>query len=174
MLFGTHVGPVKSRASTAYLRPETAQGVYAQFQSLVNTARKRLPFGVGQMGRSFRQEIGTSNFIFRTREFEQMELQFFTSPEESEGWQNHWVETSYEWLRSCGIRKENMRLAPHDASSLAHYALGTTDIEYRFPFGWGEVAGVSNRGDYDLRQHAAASGVDLRYSDDSKGKVEVC
>ncbi len=167
VMFKTFMGPVEEDASVVYLRPETAQGIFVNFQNVVNTARKRLPFGIAQMGKAFRNEITTGNFIFRSREFEQMEVEFFVKPGTDGEWFRYWVEERLNWYVNLGIRKENLRLRPHGQEELAHYASMCSDIEYLFPMGWAELEGIANRGDYDLRQHTAVSGKSLEYYDDA-------
>ena len=167
VMFKTFMGPVEEDASVVYLRPETAQGIFVNFQNVVNTARKRLPFGIAQMGKSFRNEITTGNFIFRSREFEQMEIEFFVKPGTDGEWFRYWVEERLKWYVDLGIRKENLRLRPHGQEELAHYASMCSDVEYLFPMGWAELEGIANRGDYDLRQHTAISGKSLEYYDDA-------
>ena len=167
VMFKTFMGPVEEDASVVYLRPETAQGIFVNFQNVVNTARKRLPFGIAQMGKSFRNEITTGNFIFRSREFEQMEIEFFVKPGTDGEWFRYWVEERLNWYVDLGIRKENLRLRPHGQEELAHYAGMCSDVEYLFPMGWAELEGIANRGDYDLRQHTESSGKSLEYYDDA-------
>ena len=167
VMFKTFMGPVEEDASVVYLRPETAQGIFVNFQNVVNTARKRLPFGIAQMGKSFRNEITTGNFIFRSREFEQMEIEFFVKPGTDGEWFRYWVEERLNWYVDLGIRKENLRLRPHGQEELAHYASMCSDVEYLFPMGWAELEGIANRGDYDLRQHTESSGKSLEYYDDA-------
>ncbi len=172
LMFKTFVGPVDDLASVLWLRPETAQGIFVNFNNIRQVARLKLPFGVAQIGKVFRNEITTGNFIFRTREFEQMELEFFVKPVEAEKWYNYWQEKRIAWYLSLGIKKENLRLRDHKKSELAHYAQACSDIEYRFPFGWSEVEGIANRTDFDLKQHAKISGQDLSYFDDeTKEKI---
>ena len=167
VMFKTFMGPVEEDASVVYLRPETAQGIFVNFQNVVNTARKRLPFGIAQMGKSFRNEITTGNFIFRSREFEQMEIEFFVKPGTDGEWFRYWVEERLNWYVDLGIRKENLRLRSHGQEELAHYAGMCSDVEYLFPMGWAELEGIANRGDYDLRQHTESSGKSLEYYDDA-------
>jgi glycyl-tRNA synthetase len=168
LMFKTYIGPVEDSASTVYLRPETAQGIFVNFANIVDTQRVKLPFGVAQTGKSFRNEITPGNFIFRTREFEQMEMEFFVRPDETEEqrWFDYWVEERLNWFVKFGIRRENLRLRPHDLEELSHYSRGTTDIEYRYPFGWGELEGIARRGSYDLDRHSEMSGRDLSYYDE--------
>ncbi|MFC1925379.1 glycine--tRNA ligase [Chloroflexota bacterium] len=165
LMFKTFMGPVEDEASVVYLRPETAQGIFVNFQNVLNTSRKKLPFGIAQTGKAFRNEITTGNFIFRSREFEQMEIEFFVKPETDNEWFNYWREERFNWYLKLGIRKENLRFREHAKDDLAHYALGCYDIEYLFPMGWGELEGIANRGSFDLRQHAQSSGKDLSYFD---------
>jgi len=168
LMFKTFMGPVEDSASTVYLRPETAQGIFVNFANIVDTQRVKLPFGVAQMGKSFRNEITPGNFIFRTREFEQMEMEFFVKPdpEEETRWFDYWVNERYSWYLELGLRSERLRLRPHGETELSHYSRGTTDIEYLYPFGWGELEGIARRGSYDLDQHAKFSGKDLTYFDE--------
>ena len=164
----TYIGPVEDESGLAYLRPETAQGIFINYKNVLTTSRKKLPFGIGQVGKSFRNEITPGNFIFRTREFEQMEMEFFVKPGTDEEWHDRWIETRYAWHVDLGVRKENLRLYEHSAEQRAHYSKRTVDIEYHFDFTgseWGELEGISNRTDYDLATHAKASGVDMSYLD---------
>jgi glycyl-tRNA synthetase len=165
LMFKTHLGPVEDEASVAYLRPETAQGMFVDFQIVQSTSRKKVPFGIAQQGKSFRNEITPGNFIFRTREFEQMEMEFFVKPGTDEEWFEYWKAERMQWFVDLGISKDRLRFRAHEPDELAHYAKAATDIEYEYPFGWGEVEGIANRTDYDLRRHAEASGEDLRYFD---------
>ena len=166
LMFKTFMGPVEDTASEIYLRPETAQGIYVNFRNVLNSTRRKLPFGIAQIGKAFRNEITPGNSTFRTREFEIMELEFFVQPGTDEEWHNYWVEQRLQWFVSHGINKENLRLRPHRQDELAHYAKAVYDIEYRFPWGWAELEGIANRTDFDLRQHADHSGQDLTYFDD--------
>jgi glycyl-tRNA synthetase len=168
LMFKTFMGPVEDSASTVYLRPETAQGIFANFQNILDTQRVKLPFGVAQIGKSFRNEITTENFIFRTREFEQMEMEFFIRPDraEEETWYRYWVDFRYNWHVKYGLRPEHLRRREHGSEELSHYSSGTTDLEFLYPFGWGELEGIAKRGSYDLDQHAKASGKDLTYFDE--------
>jgi glycyl-tRNA synthetase len=168
LMFKTFMGPVEDSASTIYLRPETAQGIFANFANVIDTQRVKLPFGVAQIGKSFRNEITPGNFIFRTREFEQMEMEFFVKPDPAEErkWFDYWVNTRFEWYARYGVRREHLRLRPHQAEELSHYSRGTTDVEYLYPFGWGELEGIARRGSFDLDQHAQFSGKDLTYFDE--------
>ncbi|MHB0913333.1 MAG: glycine--tRNA ligase [Armatimonadota bacterium] len=167
LMFKTYMGPVEESAAVVYLRPETAQGIFVNFKNVLNSTRKKLPFGIAQIGKSFRNEITPGNFTFRTREFEQMEIEFFTRPAEAEEWHKYWLETRFAWYTSLGIKPENLRLRPHGEDELAHYACGCSDVEYRFPIGWSELEGIANRTDYDLKQHMEVSGKDLSYFDES-------
>ena len=166
LMFRTFMGPVEDTASEVWLRPETAQGIFVNFPNVVNSSRKKLPFGIGQIGKSFRNEITPGNFTFRTREFEQMEVEFFVRPETDLEWLDRWVNDRFEWYVNLGIRRENLRLRQHGADELAHYAKDCYDIEYRFPWGWAELEGIADRTDFDLKQHAEFSGEDLSYFDD--------
>jgi len=165
LMFETHVGPVVDSASVAYLRPETAQGIFINFKNVLQFARVKPPFGIAQIGKSFRNEITTGNFIFRTREFEQMEMEFFVPPAEAERWHQHWMDERMRWYTDLGIRPDNLMLRPHGADELSHYSSATSDIEYRFPMGFSELEGIANRGDFDLTQHAQHSGEKLEYFD---------
>jgi glycyl-tRNA synthetase len=166
LMFKTFMGPVEEAASVVYLRPETAQGIFVNFQNVVNTSRKRLPFGIAQIGKSFRNEITTGNFIFRSREFEQMEIEFFVKPGTDEKWFDYWLEERVNWYTKLGIRRENLRLREHSKEELAHYARKCYDIDYLFPMGWSELEGIANRGDFDLKQHMTYSGKSLTYLDE--------
>ena len=158
LMFKTFMGPVEDAANAVYLRPETAQGIFVNFQNALNTSRKRLPFGVAQIGKAFRNEITTGNFIFRSREFEQMEIEYFVRPGTDDKWFDYWVEERLNWYTKLGIDKENIRLREHGEDELAHYSRKCFDIEYNFPMGWSELEGVANRGDFDLKQHMEYSG----------------
>ena len=166
LMFKTFVGPVEDETSLVYLRPETAQGIFVNFQNVLNSTRRKLPFGIAQIGKSFRNEITTGNFIFRMREFEQMEIEYFVKPGTDEQWFKHWVEQRFNWYSNLGIKRENLRLRQHDKNELAHYARDCFDIEYLFPIGWSELEGVANRTDFDLKQHSKYSGKDLSYFDE--------
>ena len=165
LMFKTFVGPVEDSASQVWMRPETAQGIFINFDNVVTSTRMKLPFGIAQVGKSFRNEITPGNFIFRTREFEQMEMEFFVKPGEDEEWHRYWTQERFAWYSRLGIREENLRLRPHDPEELAHYAKATSDVEYRFPWGWGELEGIANRTDFDLSQHQAHSGKTMTYFD---------
>ena len=166
LMFKTHQGPVEDTENELFLRPETAQGMFVNFANILDSRHPKLPFGLAQIGKSFRNEITPGNFTFRTREFEQMEIEYFVKPLSAEEAYNEWVNTRYQWYIDLGISKDNLRLRPHGKEELAHYALACTDIEYNFPFGWSELEGIANRSDFDLRQHGEHSGKDLRYFDD--------
>jgi glycyl-tRNA synthetase len=166
LMFKTHIGPVESEGSVVYLRPETAQGIYVNFKNVVQTARMRIPFGIAQVGKAFRNEITTKNFIFRTCEFEQMEMQFFVHPSEDEKWFDQWKQERFDFYRKMGIRESRLRFHQHGPDELAHYAKIAFDIQYEFPFGWKELEGIHNRTDYDLRRHMEYSKKDLTYLDD--------
>jgi len=168
LMFKTFMGPVEDTASTIYLRPETAQGIFSNFANVLDTQRVKLPFGVAQTGKSFRNEITPGNFIFRTREFEQMEMEFFVRPDPAEElkWFDYWVDARFQWYVKYGINPAHLRLRPHSQDELSHYSRGTTDIEYLYPFGWGELEGIARRGSFDLEQHAQHSGKDLSYFDE--------
>jgi glycyl-tRNA synthetase len=170
LMFKTFMGPVEEEASTIYLRPETAQGIFVNFDNVVTTSRKKLPLGIAQIGKSFRNEITPGNFIFRTREFEHMELEYFVKPGTDEELLAYWVKERFDWYIALGIKKENLRLRQHGKDELAHYAKDCYDVEYLFPMGWSELEGVANRGDYDLTQHAKHSGRDLSYYDAESGE----
>ena len=171
LMFATHVGPVEDSASVAYLRPETAQAMFVQFDNVATSMRRKLPFGIAQQGRSFRNEITPGNFIFRLREFEQMEMEFFVHPRDEDTWFTYWVDARHRWWTDVmGISPERLRLRPHDADELSHYSKQTTDIEYEFPIGWSELEGVADRTDYDLKAHAAASGKKLEVFDEAAGE----
>ena len=173
LMFKTFMGPVEDDASIVYLRPETAQGMFVNFENVMTTSRKKLPFGIAQVGKSFRNEITTGNFIFRTREFEQMELEYFVKPGTDEEWFNYWVNERFNWYLKLGIRKENLRLRKHSKDELAHYARGCYDVEYLFPMGWSELEGIANRADFDLTQHARHSGKSLDYFDEQTGQCYI-
>jgi len=168
LMFKTFMGPVEDTANEVFLRPETAQGIFVNFKNVLDSTRKKLPFGIGQIGKSFRNEITPGNFTFRTREFEQMEAEFFVKPGSDEEWLDSWVKSRYQWYVDLGIRTENLRVRKHGDDELAHYAKACYDVEYRFPWGWGELEGIANRGDFDLRQHQEVSGQDMTYFDESE------
>ena len=170
LMFETTIGPVKETGSAIYLRPETAQGIFLNFKSVMGFARKKPPFGIAQVGKSFRNEITPGNFIFRTREFEQMEMEFFVPPDEAGKWFEYWVAARRDWYLELGIRPDHLRLRPHDPDELSHYSSQTSDVEYLFPIGWSELEGIANRGDFDLRQHAEFSGETLEYFDQQTGE----
>jgi glycyl-tRNA synthetase len=170
LMFETTIGPVKESGSVAYLRPETAQGIFINFKNVLQFARKKPPFGIAQVGKSFRNEITPGNFIFRTREFEQMEMEFFVPPAEAERWFEHWLAERELWYTGLGIRPDHLRLRAHDADELSHYSSGTSDVEYLFPIGWSELEGIANRGDFDLSRHAEFSGEKLEYFDQQSGE----
>jgi glycyl-tRNA synthetase len=172
LMFKTYVGALEDSSSVAYLRPETAQGIFVNFRNVCDTSRVKLPFGIGQIGKAFRNEINPRNFTFRSREFEQMEMEFFCRPEEAADWYRYWRDRRYGWYSALGIRSENLMLREHGASELAHYAAGCADVEYRFPFGQSELEGIANRTDFDLRQHMQFSGKDLRYVDEQASDPE--
>jgi len=165
LMFKTHMGVVQDDTSVVYMRPETAQGIFINFKNVQRSARKKIPFGIGQIGKSFRNEITPGNFIFRTREFEQMELEFFCKPGEDVKWYEFWKDYCMTFLSDLGMKEENVRMRDHTESELSHYSNGTSDIEYQFPFGWGELWGVANRTNYDLNAHMEASGVSFEYQD---------
>jgi glycyl-tRNA synthetase len=165
LMFKTYVGPVEEDAAIAYLRPETAQGIFVNFLNVQTTARKKPPFGIAQIGKSFRNEITPGNFIFRTREFEQMEMEFFVPPAEAPQWYEHWKQARNEWYTELGIRPDHLRMREHERDELSHYSSGTADVEYLFPIGWSELEGIANRGDFDLSAHATHSGEKLEYFD---------
>lgn len=166
LMFKTHMGPVEDDASIVYLRPETAQGIYVNFLNVLGPARQKVPFGIAQIGKAFRNEISPGNFIFRSREFEQMEMQFFVNPSEDQKWFDYWKEERMKWYIQLGIRSEKLRFHQHSVQELAHYAKTAFDIEYDFPFGWKELEGIHNRTDFDLSRHKEATGKDLSYFDE--------
>jgi glycyl-tRNA synthetase len=173
LMFETFMGPVQDDAAKAYLRPETAQGIFINFKNVLQFARKKPPFGIAQIGKSFRNEITPGNFVFRTREFEQMEMEFFVPPGEAPDWHQRWMEMRMSWYTELGIRPDNLRLREHGADELSHYSSATSDIEYLFPIGWSELEGIANRGDFDLTQHAKFSGEKLEYFDQDAGEAYV-
>ena len=170
LMFKSFIGPVEGQSALIYLRPETAQGIYINFLNIQKALRKTVPFGIAQMGKAFRNEITPSHFVFRSREFEQMEMQFFVPPSDGDKWLEHWREARLQQLLSLGLKAESLRFSPHDKQELAHYALSAWDIEYRFPFGWRELEGIHNRGDFDLSSHQALSKKSLRYFDPLQNK----
>jgi glycyl-tRNA synthetase len=170
LMFETTVGPVKESGSVAYLRPETAQGIFINFKNVLQFSRKKPPFGIAQVGKSFRNEITPGNFIFRTREFEQMEMEFFVAPDEAQRWFEHWLAERELWYIGLGIRPDHLRLRAHDTDELSHYSSATSDVEYLFPIGWSELEGIANRGDFDLTRHAEFSGEKLEYFDQATGQ----
>ncbi|HWW52298.1 MAG TPA: glycine--tRNA ligase [Acidimicrobiales bacterium] len=170
MMFKTYAGPVEDEGAVAYLRPETAQGMFYNFANVLQTSRKRPPFGIAQQGKSFRNEITPGNFVFRTREFEQMELEYFVPPGEGPQWFEYWCTERMQWYRDLGIPDDMLRLRPHDPEELSHYSAGTSDVEFLFPWGWGELEGIANRTDFDLTAHSKASGERLEYYDQASGE----
>jgi glycyl-tRNA synthetase len=169
LMFKTHVGPVEDEASNVYLRPETAQGIFVNFKNVLQFARKKPPFGIAQVGKAFRNEITTQSFIFRTYEFEQMEIEFFVPPADAPEWHRRWMDERVGWYTDLGIRPDHLRLREHGPDELSHYSSATSDVEYLFPMGWSELEGIANRGDYDLRRHAEFSGEKLEYVDTATG-----
>lgn len=165
LMFKTQAGPVADAGAVCYLRPETAQGMFINFANVAYTTRKKPPFGIAQIGKSFRNEITPGNFVFRTREFEQMEMEFFVPPEEADEWYSYWCQERYRWYLDLGMPEEQLRLRPHDADELSHYSSGTSDVEFLFPWGWDELEGIANRGDFDLTQHSTHSGERLDFFD---------
>lgn len=166
LMFKTFMGTVEDQQTTIYLRPETAQGIFVNFKNIQSTSRSKIPFGIAQIGKAFRNEITPGNFTFRTREFEQMEIEFFVKPGEDMQWFEYWKEERFNWYINYGIKKENLRFREHEKDELAHYARACADVEYLFPFGWSELEGVANRTDYDLKKHIETSGKDLQYFDE--------
>ena len=172
-LMRTYLGPVEADSELAYLRPETAQGIFINFRNVLQTSRKKIPFGIGQIGKSFRNEVTPGNFIFRTREFEQMEMEFFVRPGRDEEWHQYWIDTRLAWYTGLGIQRDNLRLYEHPREKLSHYSKRTVDIEYRFDFAgseWGELEGIANRTDFDLKTHQEKSRQDLSYLDQESGE----
>jgi glycyl-tRNA synthetase len=165
LMFETTMGPVKDSGATVYLRPETAQGIFVNFKNVLQFSRKKPPFGIAQIGKSFRNEITPGNFVFRTREFEQMEMEFFVPPDEAPKWYEHWKQARFDWYTKLGLRTDHLRLREHSTEELAHYSSATADVEYLFPIGWSELEGVADRGDFDLKAHAEHSGEKLEYFD---------
>jgi glycyl-tRNA synthetase len=170
LMLETSLGPVRDEGSIVYLRPETAQGIFANFKNVLQTSRRKPPFGIAQIGKSFRNEITTKQFIFRTREFEQMELEFFVPPAEADEWFAYWLAERERWYLDLGLSADRLRLRPHDPDELSHYSSATSDLEFLFPTGWQELEGIANRGDYDLRRHAEYSGEKLEYFDQGTGE----
>lgn len=170
LMFKTFVGPVEDDASVAYLRPETAQGIFVNFENVLNSSRKRLPFGIAQIGKAFRNEITTGGFIFRTREFEMMEIEYFVEPGEDERIHEQWIQDCLQWYTDLGVRRDRLRVRAHDADELSHYSKATYDVEYLFPWGWGEIQGIANRTDFDLKAHSERSGHSLTYFDQAAKK----
>jgi glycyl-tRNA synthetase len=169
LMFKTHAGPVEGAGHEVYLRPETAQGMFTNFANVLQTSRKRPPFGIAQIGKSFRNEITPGNFVFRTREFEQMEMEFFVPPDEAQEWYQYWRNERYRWYLDLGMPEDRLRLRDHDTDELSHYSSATADVEYLFPWGWDELEGIANRGDFDLSAHSARSGEKLDYFDQATG-----
>ncbi|MFA5060509.1 MAG: glycine--tRNA ligase [Candidatus Omnitrophota bacterium] len=165
LMLKTYLGPIENEEGLTYLRPETAQGIFVNFLNILDTTHRKLPFGVAQTGKSFRNEITPGNFTFRTREFEQMEIEYFTHPKDAEDCHKKWIEERFNWYLKLGLKKDKLRLRAHDKDELAHYSTACTDIEYEFPFGWSELEGIANRTDFDLKQHSQVSGRDLRFQD---------
>ena len=170
LMFQTRVGAVEETGVDVYLRPETAQGIFINFKNVAQIARRKPPFGIAQVGKAFRNEITPGNFIFRTLEFEQMEMEFFVPPDEADEWYRYWVDARYRWHLRYGVRESHLRVRPHDADELSHYSSGTSDIEYLFPIGWSELEGIANRGAFDLTQHTEASGTKLEWVDAGTGE----
>src|SRR5207247_2555090 len=170
LMFKTFMGPVEEAAAVVYLRPETAQGIYVNYLNVLQSSRQKIPFGIAQIGKAFRNEITPGNFIFRTREFEQMELEYFVPPGEADKWFEYWCDARMRWYTDLGLRADHLRLRAHDADELSHYSSATSDIEYLFPIDWQELEGIANRGDYDLRRHAEFSGEKLEYFDQATGE----
>lgn len=171
ILVKTFIGPVEDTSSRAYLRGETAQGIFINFKNIVDSFHPNLPFGIAQIGKAFRNEITPGNFTFRTREFEQMEIEYFVKPKEADKYFKYWISQSEKWFYSLGLQKKNLRRFDHPKEKLAHYSKATCDVEYNFPFGWSELQGTANRGDFDLRQHSQYSGCDLRFQADAGEKL---
>jgi len=170
LMFKTQAGPVEGSGNDVFLRPETAQGMFTNFMNVQQTSRKKPPFGIAQIGKSFRNEITPRNFVFRTREFEQMEMEFFVPPEEAQQWYEYWRNERYQWYVDLGIPESMLMMRDHDKDELSHYSSGTADVEFAFPWGWGELEGIANRGDYDLKQHAEHSGSRIEYVDSGSGE----
>ena len=165
LMFETHAGPIQDESNKVWLRPETAQGIFINFDNVVTATRRKVPFGIAQIGKSFRNEITPGNFIFRTREFEQMEMEYFVKPGEDDEWYDFWIKARFQWFLDLGVREEKLRLRAHEEDELAHYAKGATDVEYEFPWGWSELEGIANRTDFDLSRHEESSGAKLKYFD---------
>lgn len=170
ILVKTFIGPVEDTSTQAYLRGETAQGIFINFKNIIDTFHPKIPFGIGQIGKAFRNEITPGNFLFRSREFEQMEIEYFVKPGDDVKYFDYWRDTVFEWFTNLGLKKENLRRYDHPKEKLSHYSRGTTDVEYKFPFGWSELQGTANRTDYDLKQHIKYSGVDLSYQEENGEK----
>jgi glycyl-tRNA synthetase len=170
LMFKTFAGPVEEDATVAYLRPETAQGMFVNFLNVLQTTRKKPPFGIAQVGKSFRNEITPQNFVFRTREFEQMEMEYFVPPADAQTWFEYWLDERFRWYLDLGIPADKLRLRHHGADELSHYSIGTADVEFLFPWGWDELEGIANRYDFDLKAHSAASGEKLEYFDQASGE----
>jgi glycyl-tRNA synthetase len=173
LMFETTIGPVKEAGATVFLRPETAQGIFLDFKQVLQFARRKPPFGIAQVGKSFRNEITPGNFVFRTLEFEQMEMEFFVPPGEADNWYGHWLDERLDWYVRLGIERDHLRLRAHDADELSHYSSATSDVEYLYPIGWSELEGIANRGAFDLTQHAQHSGEKLEYKDPQTGESYV-
>ena len=173
LMFKTNLGPVESTTNTVYLRPETAQGIFVNFPNVLDSTRVKLPFGIAQQGKSFRNEITTRRFTFRMAEFEQMEMEYFVTPGEDEKWYEYWRSARLQWFKDLGVSGERLRLRDHEKDELAHYSKACTDVEYLFPFGWSELEGIASRTDYDLSQHAEHSGKELVYRDQTSGEKTV-
>jgi glycyl-tRNA synthetase len=170
LMFETHMGPVQEEGSRVFLRPETAQGIFVNFKNVMQFARKKPPFGIAQVGKAFRNEITPGNFVFRTREFEQMEIEFFVPPADASKWHEHWMEQRMAWYADLGIRPDHLQLREHGPDELSHYSSATSDIEYLFPMGWSELEGIANRGDFDLSRHAEYSGQKIEFIDSGSGE----
>ena len=170
LMFKTQAGPVEGSGNDVYLRPETAQGMFTNFMNVQQTSRKKPPFGIAQIGKSFRNEITPRNWVFRTREFEQMEMEFFVPPEEAQQWYEYWLNERYQWYVDLGIPESMLMMRDHDEDELSHYSSSTADVEFKFPWGWGELEGIANRGDFDLTQHAEHSGSRIEYVDSGSGE----
>lgn len=170
LMFKTHIGPVEDSASVVYLRPETAQGIFVNYKSILSSYGKKLPFGIAQIGKAFRNEITPGNFTYRMREFEQMEIEFFCAPGTDEKWHKYWLDERINWYKKYGIKNDSLRLREHTKEELSHYSKATFDVEYKYPWGWGELEGIANRTDYDLTQHQKFSGRDLKYFDETTKK----